>query len=187
MSGLPDPGYLRWDGLKYVIDSGSPLVGPTGPTGASGAPGPTGAAGSPGPTGATGPMWSETVYTASASDPLGTTIASTILDDNTVNSIIVTCIAYSDGYQPQTWQETFQWIAWSGSLYYAGSILIYPNAIAYPFSLPNAWYLGTSSDMITPLKLNFTVWTNDFATVDFAITVKILPVICNGYTPGPMM
>jgi hypothetical protein len=181
MSGLPDPGYLRWDGLKYVIDSGSPLVGPTGPTGASGAPGPTGAAGSPGPTGATGPMWSETVYTASASDPFGTIITSVVLDDNTVNSIIVTCIAYSDGYQPQAWQQAFQVIAWSGNLYSGGSIMTYPVA------LPNAWDIYASPDIMTPLKLDLWVYTNDFATVDFAITVKILPVICNGYTPGPMM
>ena len=58
--------------------------------------------------------------------------------------------------------------------------------MTYPVALPNAWDIYASPDIMTPLKLDLWVYTNDFATVDFAITVKILPVICNGYTAGPM-
>lgn len=47
------PGYLRWDGTKYVLDPISPAdrTGPPGPAGSPGGPGPEGPAGPPGPGG----------------------------------------------------------------------------------------------------------------------------------------
>lgn len=48
MSGILTPGYLRWDGTKYVLDHDIEIVGPPGSAGPSG---PTGPAGPPGPFG----------------------------------------------------------------------------------------------------------------------------------------
>lgn len=69
MSDILTPGYVRWDGTKFVTDPDIIIVGPagdpglpgipgtpgdTGPTGATGATGPTGATGDTGATGASG-------------------------------------------------------------------------------------------------------------------------------------
>lgn len=48
MSGILTPGYLRWDGTKYVLDQDIEIVGPPG---SQGPEGPTGPAGPPGPFG----------------------------------------------------------------------------------------------------------------------------------------
>jgi hypothetical protein len=48
MSGILTPGYLRWDGTKYVLDNDVEIVGPAGSQGPSG---PAGPAGPPGPNG----------------------------------------------------------------------------------------------------------------------------------------
>ena len=48
MSGILTPGYLRWDGTKYVLDSDVEIVGPAGTQGPAG---PAGPAGPPGPFG----------------------------------------------------------------------------------------------------------------------------------------
>ena len=48
MSGILTPGYLRWDGTKYVLDHDVEIVGPPG---AAGPTGPVGPAGPPGPYG----------------------------------------------------------------------------------------------------------------------------------------
>jgi len=39
MSSILKPGYVRWDGLKYVLDPGVEIVGPEGPVGPQGPPG----------------------------------------------------------------------------------------------------------------------------------------------------
>ena len=55
MARILTPGYMYWDGSKYVLHEGTTgAPGPTGPTGASGPTGPTGASGATGATGATG-------------------------------------------------------------------------------------------------------------------------------------
>jgi hypothetical protein len=52
MSGILRPGYVKWDGLKYVIDPDIESVkGHTGPQGSAGVTGPTGARGDTGPIG----------------------------------------------------------------------------------------------------------------------------------------
>lgn len=52
MSNILPPGYVRWDGVKYVFDSDVEIIGPAGPPGAPGAPGPMGPEGpSTGPAG----------------------------------------------------------------------------------------------------------------------------------------
>lgn len=52
MGSILQPGFVYWDGLKYVIVSGSSLnQGPPGPPGPPGAPGATGSPGPPGPSG----------------------------------------------------------------------------------------------------------------------------------------
>ena len=48
MSGILTPGYLRWDGTKYVLDHDVEIVGPAGSAGPTG---PIGPAGPPGPNG----------------------------------------------------------------------------------------------------------------------------------------
>lgn len=48
MSGILTPGYLRWDGTKYVLDHDVEIVGPPGSAGPTG---PVGPAGPPGPFG----------------------------------------------------------------------------------------------------------------------------------------
>ena len=48
MSGILTPGYLRWDGTKYVLDHDIEIVGPAGTQGPAG---PVGPAGPPGPNG----------------------------------------------------------------------------------------------------------------------------------------
>jgi len=48
MSGILTPGYLRWDGTKYVLDQDVEIVGPAGSQGPAG---PVGPAGPPGPNG----------------------------------------------------------------------------------------------------------------------------------------
>ncbi len=48
MSGILTPGYLRWDGTKYVLDNDIEIVGPAGTQGPTG---PAGPAGPPGPFG----------------------------------------------------------------------------------------------------------------------------------------
>ncbi len=48
MSGILTPGYLRWDGTKYVLDHDVEIVGPPGSAGPTG---PAGPAGPPGPNG----------------------------------------------------------------------------------------------------------------------------------------
>lgn len=48
MSGILTPGYLRWDGTKYVLDEDVEIVGPPGSQGVAG---PAGPAGPPGPFG----------------------------------------------------------------------------------------------------------------------------------------
>lgn len=62
MSSILKPGYVRWDGTKYVTDPdveivgpGGGATGPAGPAGATGPTGPTGAIGPTGPIGLTGP------------------------------------------------------------------------------------------------------------------------------------
>lgn len=45
MSGILTPGYLRWDGTKYVLDADIEIVGPPGSAGPAGPAGPTGPAG----------------------------------------------------------------------------------------------------------------------------------------------
>lgn len=57
MGSILQPGYVRWDGFKYVLDPSVEIVGPAGAQGAPGAagsPGPQGATGSPGSQGAAG-------------------------------------------------------------------------------------------------------------------------------------
>lgn len=48
MSGILTPGYLKWDGTKYVLDNDVEIVGPAGSQGPAGVAGP---AGPPGPNG----------------------------------------------------------------------------------------------------------------------------------------
>ncbi len=48
MSGILTPGYLRWDGTKYVLDHDVEIVGPPGSAGPTG---PAGPVGPPGPSG----------------------------------------------------------------------------------------------------------------------------------------
>ena len=58
-SSILRPGFVRWDGEKYVLEPGIEIVGPAGSTGATGPTGPAGPqgpTGSTGPTGATGPI-----------------------------------------------------------------------------------------------------------------------------------
>lgn len=58
-SSILRPGFVRWDGEKYVLDPGVEIVGPPGPAGADGVTGPTGPQGPTGDTGspgATGPQ-----------------------------------------------------------------------------------------------------------------------------------
>jgi Collagen triple helix repeat (20 copies). len=59
MSSILRPGYLRWDGQKFVLDPDVYLqqgpIGPVGPAGAAGAAGPAGAPGAAGAAGAAGP------------------------------------------------------------------------------------------------------------------------------------
>lgn len=50
MGSILMPGYLRWDGFKYVLDPTVEIVGPAGPPGPS-LPGPAGPAGPTGPGG----------------------------------------------------------------------------------------------------------------------------------------
>lgn len=45
MSGILTPGYLRWDGTKYVLDHDVEVVGPAGSQGPAGVAGPAGPAG----------------------------------------------------------------------------------------------------------------------------------------------
>jgi hypothetical protein len=45
MGSILQPGYLRWDGFKYVLDPTVEIVGPAGPPGASGPSGPQGPSG----------------------------------------------------------------------------------------------------------------------------------------------
>ncbi|CAB4196543.1 Collagen triple helix repeat [uncultured Caudovirales phage] len=57
MSYILTPGYVRWDGTKFVTDPDIIIVGPAGDPGSPGIPGlpgSTGATGDTGPTGATG-------------------------------------------------------------------------------------------------------------------------------------
>ena len=54
MATILQPGYLRWDGFKYVLDPTVEIVGPPGPAGPS-IPGPQGIPGTEGDTGPTGP------------------------------------------------------------------------------------------------------------------------------------
>lgn len=54
MATILQPGYLRWDGFKYVLDPTVEIIGPPGPPGPS-IPGPQGQAGAPGETGPAGP------------------------------------------------------------------------------------------------------------------------------------
>lgn len=55
MGSILKPGYVRWDGLKYVLDPGVEIVGPPG------VPGPTGPAGSAGSAGSQGPPGNPTI------------------------------------------------------------------------------------------------------------------------------
>jgi hypothetical protein len=48
MASILVPGYLRWDGTKFVLDEDIEIIGPTGPAGPEG---PDGPAGPPGPSG----------------------------------------------------------------------------------------------------------------------------------------
>lgn len=54
MATILQPGYLRWDGFKYVLDPTVEIIGPPGPPGPS-IPGPQGIPGSAGATGPAGP------------------------------------------------------------------------------------------------------------------------------------
>ena len=58
MSSILIPGYVRWDGEKYILDPEVAITGPAGPPGEAGAPGPTGDTGPAGDTGPTGPAGS---------------------------------------------------------------------------------------------------------------------------------
>lgn len=54
MGSILKPGYVRWDGFKYVLDPAIEIVGPAGPPGTMGPPGPPGANGATGPAGPAG-------------------------------------------------------------------------------------------------------------------------------------
>lgn len=77
MARILTPGYMYWDGSKYVLHEGTAgTPGPTGPTGATGATGPTGASGGPGTLGGdvTGPSDDNLVeYIQGLPTSLGTT------------------------------------------------------------------------------------------------------------------
>lgn len=72
MSSILIPGYVRWDGEKYILDPEVAITGPAGPPGAIGATGPTGPAGvgPTGPAGVTGPTGATGI---GATGPIGPT------------------------------------------------------------------------------------------------------------------
>ncbi len=51
-----NPGYVRWDGVKYTTDNTVDITGPSGPAGPQGIPGPTGPTGPAGPAGIMSPI-----------------------------------------------------------------------------------------------------------------------------------
>lgn len=65
MANILTPGYLRWDGSKYVLDSDIEIIGPLGP---DGPPGPAGGVGPAGPAGPAG-----AVATVTATLPISST------------------------------------------------------------------------------------------------------------------
>lgn len=57
MANFLKPGYVRFDGTKYVTDPSVEIIGPQGPQGIQGVPGPAGGpVGPPGPAGPPGPQ-----------------------------------------------------------------------------------------------------------------------------------
>ena len=55
MNKLLKPGYVRWDGTKFITDPDIEIVGPQGPPGPTGLRGKTGSTGPTGPSGQSGP------------------------------------------------------------------------------------------------------------------------------------
>lgn len=165
MSGILLPGYLKWDGVKYIIDpTPAGPIGPTGPSGATGAAGATGATGAAGASAPDG-----YVYTAIATDAIGTTIVVLPLEENTINSITVTAVAHADGYTLQCWQRNW------GFNYYDGYMFIEsPAYLIYPLVLSN-WDI-TITPSLTRYDNNLTIiaYSNDpgLVPVSFGVTIK---------------
>lgn len=84
MANPTSPGYLRWDGTKYILDPISPAdrLGPQGPPGPPGGAGPPGAAGDTGPQGPPG--------ASSSSGPLSRTL---YVDGNYARSLTATTLS----------------------------------------------------------------------------------------------
>jgi hypothetical protein len=70
MASILTPGYLRWDGTKYVLDPGVEIVGATGPAGPPGDPGPPGPAGPSGGGNRTLTIISDNDYTVLPTDDI---------------------------------------------------------------------------------------------------------------------
>lgn len=181
MSGLPEPGYLKWDGLKYIIVPDIEVeVGATGPTGATGAAGPTGtvgatgAAGATGPTGAAGADYTETTYLASFEvgdpTPVSTTpVAQIQLDGYTSNLITITVIE-SDYNNRLSFQKVFTVTYYEPNFDYS-SQLIYPASIDW-FDI-NLTNLGGG-------LIEFTITPDSAIDCNFAMTIKVLSVASLG-------
>ncbi len=171
---LPEPGYLKWDGIKYVL---VPVIevetGATGPTGAVGATGSVGATGPAGDTGATGPAgapYEETVYYASYETgvdtyPISFSPAIQIqLDANTTNSITVTAIQNSFD-ERFAFQMVFTATYYSGN-FYSNVITSYPSTSISPYTFSIS-HLGSG-------LVEIQISGDGLLTTNYAATVKVL-------------
>jgi len=179
MSTLPDPGYLKWDGIKYIIvpdfEAGA---GPTGPTGPSGATGATGAAGATGATGPTGAAEVETVYLASFdfetdTYPLSFTPPAQIqLDTNTSNLITVT-ILESNYYSRLSFQVIFTTTYHPPGFDYSYQV-VYPDTHLMPDP-----FIVDLIDLGGGL-VEFVINGDTEISSNFAMTIKVLSVTSLG-------
>jgi len=184
MSTLPEPGYMKWDGIKFIlvpdIEAGA---GPTGPTGPSGPTGSTGPQGATGATGADAPE--ETVYLASFVEgedtfPMSLTPSAQFqLGTNTSNLITVTVLA-TNYYDRTAYQFVFK-VTYHPPSYQSRSYLVYPidyvtdTDILSPYSA-SVTHIGSG---LIEIKI-----TGDSAvTTNFAATIHIITATSLGIAP----
>ena len=161
MGSILIPGYLRWDGFKYVLDPTVEIVGPPGAPGPTtpGPPGPQGAQGPAGPIGATGPqgpagpavvVWTEAntdIYidpqnvTGTASDNNnGLTVATALLTVAKLNTLIAnTTVNYTNFYTLtfhflSTANTSDSYLDLSRTYFQNGSTVAFDGSLAFNYS-----------------------------------------------------
>jgi len=180
------PGYLKWNGVAYIIDTD--LIGAQGPAGPTGSIGPAGPEGPEGPAGSS----SDTIYYATtipqdietAGPPV--LITSVLIDDNTMNSLTVNVIANGyndkDGYNLESSMYVFDIVRYNGYMFNTN----YPGLFPINTILGNDWNVTIQYSAIDYKVDLYAVSNIALSNINYAITYKLITGTALGSPPIAM-